>query len=136
MSIATLSFEKGLSLAVLLRISDIGLNFTYIEHLVYSIFMVNASSNLVHAIITTDRILFSYFLGHYGQVFKAEYNKETGTGRTITVAVKTLKKYQSQKAHDDFLKEMSITAQFAHPNVIKLFGLVQQGSCNYSIAWY
>ena len=64
-------------------------------------------------------------VGHYGQVFKAQYTKGSST---ITVAVKTIKKYQSQKDHDDFLKEMSIMSKFVHPNVIKLYGLVQQGN--------
>ena len=73
-------------------------------------------------------LFLSTCIGHYGQVYKAEYTKETTTGRKLTVAVKTIKKYQSQKAHDDFLKEMSIMSKFVHPNVIKLYGLVQQGN--------
>ncbi len=63
--------------------------------------------------------------GHYGKVYKAEYTK--GAGQKLTVAVKTIKKYTDQKAHDDFLKEMGIMSQFVHPNIIKLHGLVQQG---------
>ena len=63
--------------------------------------------------------------GQYGEVYKAEYVK--GTKSNLTVAVKAIKKYQSQKAHDDFLEEMDILSQFVHPNIIKLYGLVQQG---------
>ena len=64
-------------------------------------------------------------IGQYGEVYKAEYAK--GTKSNLTVAVKVIKKYQSQKALDDFLKEMDIMSQFVHPNIIKLYGLVQQG---------
>ena len=63
--------------------------------------------------------------GHFGEVFKGTYRK--GTGKCVTVAVKTIKKYQSEKETSDFLREMGIMSQLLHPNVIKLFGLVQQG---------
>ncbi len=58
-------------------------------------------------------------------MYKAEYTR--GTGQNLIVAVKTIKKYTDQKAHDDFLKEMGIMSQFVHPNIIKLYGIVQQG---------
>ena len=47
--------------------------------------------------------------------------------KKITVAVKTIKKYNSKEAAEDFLREMSVMTKFVHPNVIKMYGLVQQG---------
>ena len=64
-------------------------------------------------------------IGQYGEVYKADYARENKSN--LTVAVKAIKNYQSQKARDDFLKEMDIMSKFAHPNIVKLYGLVQQG---------
>ena len=69
-----------------------------------------------------------YSIGQYGEVYKAEYAK--GTRSNLTVAVKAIKKYQSQRAHDDFLREMDSMSQFVHPNIVKLYGIVQQGIVN------
>ena len=70
-----------------------------------------------------------YFLGQYGQVYKAEYIKDAPDRQTkkITVAVKTVRKYDSKEAAEDFLIEMNVMTKFVHPNVIKMYGLVQQG---------
>ena len=45
----------------------------------------------------------------------------------MTVAVKTIKKYESEKETNDFLREMDVMSQLLHPNIIKLYGIVQQG---------
>lgn len=44
--------------------------------------------------------------------------------RDIPVALKTLKAGFSEKQRRDFLGEASIMAQFDHPNVIRLEGVV------------
>lgn len=44
--------------------------------------------------------------------------------RDIPVALKTLKAGYTEKQKKDFLSEASIMAQFDHPNVIRLEGVV------------
>lgn len=46
--------------------------------------------------------------------------------RDIPVALKTLKAGYTEKQKRDFLAEASIMAQFDHPNVIRLEGVVTQ----------
>lgn len=46
---------------------------------------------------------------------------------SVEVAVKTIKKYDSEKERTEFLWEQGIMSQLAHPNVVRLYGLVQQG---------
>lgn len=46
--------------------------------------------------------------------------------RDIPVALKTLKVGYTEKQKRDFLAEASIMAQFDHPNVIRLEGVVTQ----------
>ena len=66
-------------------------------------------------------------LGQFGKVFKGIYI-ESGIGRSYTVAVKTIRtEYESEKAKEDFLKEMDVLSKLLHPNIVRLFGLVQQG---------
>ena len=43
------------------------------------------------------------------------------------VAVKTIRKYESEKEKEAFFKEMNVMSQLMHPNIVRLFGLVQQG---------
>ena len=43
------------------------------------------------------------------------------------MAVKTIKKYELEKERAEFLHEQAIMSQLAHPNVVRLYGLVQQG---------
>lgn len=45
----------------------------------------------------------------------------------MTVAIKTIKKYESEKEANDFFREMDIMSRLVHPNIIKLYGIVQQG---------
>jgi len=64
------------------------------------------------------------FLGHFGKVYRAKLRH----GRsTVDVAVKTIKKYDSEEAREAFLHEQAIMSQLAHPNVVRLYGLVQEG---------
>ena len=65
-------------------------------------------------------------IGQYGKVFKGLFKKDKGVGHPV--AVKTIKKYESQKEKDNFLKEMNIMSKLIHPNIVRLFGLVKQGS--------
>lgn len=48
--------------------------------------------------------------------------------RDIPVALKTLKAGYTEKQKRDFLAEASIMAQFDHPNVIRLEGVVTQST--------
>lgn len=43
------------------------------------------------------------------------------------VAVKTIRKYESEKEKEAFFKEMNVMSNLMHPNIVRLFGLVQQG---------
>ena len=45
----------------------------------------------------------------------------------MKVAVKTIKKYQSEQETSDFLREMGVMMDLMHPNIIHLYGIVQQG---------
>ena len=63
--------------------------------------------------------------GQYGKVFKGVYKRSQGPGRPV--AIKTIKKYELEKEKDNFLKEMNVMSKLMHPNIVCLFGLVQQG---------
>ena len=65
------------------------------------------------------------YVGQYGKVYKGLYRKSEGPG--LPVAVKTIKQYESEKEKDEFLKEMNVMSKLMHPNIVRLFGLVQQG---------
>lgn len=62
--------------------------------------------------------------GKFGNVYKAQLRRDLGT---VTVAVKTVKKYKSQKDTDDFQREMNMMLQMIHPNIVQIYGLVQEG---------
>jgi serine/threonine protein kinase len=64
-------------------------------------------------------------LGQYGKVFKGIYKRSEGPGYPI--AVKTIRKYESEKEKDNFFKEMNVMSKLMHPNIVRLFGIVQQG---------
>ncbi|KAL5475523.1 hypothetical protein EMCRGX_G025350 [Ephydatia muelleri] len=75
-----------------------------------------------HEIETTDAMLGS---GHFGGVQIAVWNGPKGK---CEVAIKTLNP-SSMKPEDKikFLQEAAIMAQFKHPNVIQLYGIVTDG---------
>lgn len=66
--------------------------------------------------------------GEYGKVYRGTYRAGGGKGTGVQIAIKTIKKYESSKEMENFLKEMNIMAKLLHPNIVRLFGLVQQGS--------
>ena len=47
--------------------------------------------------------------------------------KSILVAVKLLKEGASETDRVKFLQEAAIMAQFKHPNVVALYGVVSQG---------
>ena len=69
-----------------------------------------------------------FYSGQYGKVYKATYKRAGGSGAGVTVAIKTIKKYESNKEMDNFLKEMNVMSKLLHPNIVRLFGIVQQGN--------
>ena len=64
-------------------------------------------------------------LGQFGKVYKATLVRSKS--EKMIVAVKTIKKYQSEKETSEFLHEMGAMTNLMHPNIIHLYGIVQQG---------
>ena len=62
--------------------------------------------------------------GQFGQVFRAMLKHGVAP---IKVAVKTAKKSSSSKEKVEFMREMTIMSQMMHPNIVRLYGVVQQG---------
>ncbi len=62
--------------------------------------------------------------GQYGTVYKGEYRRLDGP--KYFVAIKTIRQHESEK--EQFLTEMRVMSNMIHPNIIRLFGLVQQGN--------
>ena len=52
----------------------------------------------------------------------------------MTVAVKTIKRYKSEQETSDFLREMGVMMDLMHPNIIHLYGIVEQGLSEAAIA--
>ena len=49
----------------------------------------------------------------------------------ITVAIKIIKRFSSQKVMDQFEKEMSIMSQVCHTNIVQVHGILREGiECN------
>ena len=63
--------------------------------------------------------------GQFGLVYKALLR--TDSGRKVDVAIKTIKKYDSKKETNNFLREMAVMSMLMHPNIIRLHGVVKDG---------
>ena len=61
--------------------------------------------------------------GQFGSVEKGQWKNGT---RSIPVAVKLLKEEASEMNKVKFLQEAAIMAQFRHPNVVSLYGVVSK----------
>lgn len=73
-------------------------------------------------------------IGEFGEVC---YGRMRLPGkRDIPVALKTLKAGYTEKQKRDFLAEASIMAQFDHPNVIRLEGVVTQSTLTRQVDQY
>lgn len=67
-----------------------------------------------------------WLLGQYGTVYKGLYYKNPESPG-YPVAIKAIKRYESERERAEFLKEMNMMANLLHPNIVRLFGIVQQG---------
>ncbi|XP_065187264.1 serine/threonine-protein kinase A-Raf-like isoform X2 [Sycon ciliatum] len=65
--------------------------------------------------------------GAFGSVHLAEWSFRVSCA-PVEVAVKCLKDGADEKAEKDFLAEARIMAEFDHPNIIRLFGVVDDGA--------
>lgn len=70
--------------------------------------------------------LFEY-TGQFGKVFKASLQQGM---ESILVAVKTTKKTSSEAEKASFMREMAIMSEMMHPNIVRLYGLIQDGEIN------
>ena len=66
-----------------------------------------------------------YCIGQYGKVYKGEYRRLDRP--KYFVAIKTIRQHESEKEKEQFLTEMRVMSNMIHPNIVRLFGLVQQG---------
>ena len=62
--------------------------------------------------------------GEFGIVYKGQW--KSTTGRTQTVALKTLKSTASNDERVKLLQEAAIMGQFTHPHIVKLYGVVKE----------
>ena len=67
-----------------------------------------------------------YSTGQFGTVYKGILKGSSTAGAGVTVAIKTIKNYNSKET-ENFLKEMSIMSKLNHPNIVRFYGLVQKG---------
>lgn len=63
--------------------------------------------------------------GQFGEVRKGIWRNQTGV--LLETAVKTLKPGATKDDKVKFLQEAVIMAQFKHPNVVTLYGVVSMG---------
>ena len=63
--------------------------------------------------------------GQFGKVYKATLVQTKS--ENMTVAVKTISKYKSQQETTDFLHEMRVMMDLMHPNIVHIYGIVDQG---------
>ena len=67
--------------------------------------------------------------GEFGKVFKASLKQGV---ESILVAVQTTKKPSSEAEKASFMREMTIMSKMMHPNIVRLYGLVQDGETIYN----
>ena len=77
---------------------------------------------LFPAVNSTGRALGS---GQFGEVAEGQWNRPHRT--TLRVAVKILHSGATDLENVKFLQEAAIMGQFAHPNVVTLYGVVTLG---------
>ena len=65
--------------------------------------------------------------GQFGMVRQGVWRNTFGSSSVLEVAVKTLKSDSEERDKVKFLQEAAIMAQFKHPNVVSLYGVVNSG---------
>ena len=65
-----------------------------------------------------------FILGRFGEIHHAKLKRQNST---VEVAVKTLKKIDDKKQRSDFLKEQSIMSELMHPNIVRFYGITNDG---------
>ena len=68
--------------------------------------------------------------GHFGTQYTAELSQKP-SGQRIKVVMKAVKKPLSQK--ENFIKDQAIIADMIHPNIVRFFGVVDQGNESFNI---
>ena len=75
-------------------------------------------------------LLLSRSVGHLGSGQFANVEEGTwkkGVNKEVRIALKTMKPGSTEEDKIKFLQEAAIMAQFRHPNVIGLYGVVSKG---------
>ena len=72
-------------------------------------------------------IAFMCPIGFFGEVFKAIL---VGQSKPVEVAVKTIKRISNNTKKASFIKEMARLSQLIHPNIIQMYGIVDEGMCS------
>ncbi|XP_059167327.1 tyrosine-protein kinase transmembrane receptor Ror-like [Physella acuta] len=105
------------------RMNNINKNPTYF----YPNGVVNRRNNVKEVSAENIKLMEVVGEGAFGQVFRGHLvtpDSETH----IQVAVKVIKDGTTHEAHEDFEREVEIMASFDHDNILKLLGIVVQGT--------
>lgn len=70
--------------------------------------------------------------GHFGTQYTAELSQKP-SGQRIKVVMKAIRKPLSQRGKENFIKDQAITADMIHPNIVRFFGVVDQGNESFNI---
>ena len=76
------------------------------------------------SLVTHCRFVRCVGVGEFGRVCMGYWNTK---GYRRKVAIKTLNLQAEEKDRIRFLQEAAIMAQFRHPNIVNLFGVVKEG---------
>lgn len=60
--------------------------------------------------------------GHFGEIYYAKLQRDD---KTLEVAIKMVKNLEDEKDRSDFEREQIIMSKMAHPNIVPLYGLIQ-----------